>query len=103
LEDCCFSVVARHRRGPGPSPSDAVSNAFGQYETLWRAAQIEAAKKLESGEFTRSQQVTEYRALADGEAIKKTRQPLVDAEFADHGGEKWTAEKMAKYLRGYAR
>lgn len=89
--------------GPGPSPSDVVSNAFDQYETLWRAAQIEAAKKLESGEFTRSQQVTEYRALADGEAIKKTRQPLQDAEFADHGGEKWTAEKMAKYLRGYAR
>lgn len=87
---------------PGPLPSDAVSNAFDQYETLWRAAQIEAAKKLESGEFTRSQQVTEYRALADGEAIKKTRQPLLDAEFADHGGEKWTAEKMAKYLRGYA-
>ena len=88
--------------GPGPSPSDAVSVAFDQYETLWRAAQIEAAKKLESGEFTKSQQVTEYRSLADGEAIKKTRQPLVDAEFADHGGEKWTAEKMAKYLRGYA-
>ncbi len=89
--------------GPSPSPSDAVSAAFDQYETLWRAVQVEAAKKLESGEFTTSQQVTTYRSLADGEAIKKTRQPLLDAEYADHGGEKWTAEKMAKYLRGYAR
>ena len=89
--------------GPSPSPSDAVSVAFDQYETLWRATQIEAAKKLETGEFTRSQQVTEYRSLADAEAIKKTRQPILDAEYADHGGEKWTAEKMAKYLRGYAR
>jgi hypothetical protein len=88
--------------GPSPSPSDAVSVAFDQYETLWRATQLEAAKKLESGEFTRSQQVTEYRSLSDAEAIKKTRQPILDAEYADHGGEKWTAEKMAKYLRGYA-
>lgn len=88
---------------PGPSPSDAVSISWDQNEALWRAIQVEAAKKLESGEFTTSQQVTAYRSLADGEAIKKTRQPLLEAEYADHGGEKWTAEKMAKYLRGYAR
>jgi hypothetical protein len=95
------------KAGPGPSPlpspSDAVSTAFDQYETLWRATQLEAAKKLESGEFTTSQQVTKYRSLADGEAIKASRDALLKAEFADHGGEKWTDEKAAKYLRGYAR
>lgn len=89
--------------GPSPSPSDAVSLAFDQYETLWRAIQLETAKKLEAGEFTTSQQVTQYRSLADGEALKKSRQPLVDAEFAAFGGEKWTAEKAAKQFRSYAR
>jgi hypothetical protein len=89
--------------GPSPSPSDAVSMAFDQYETLWRAIQLETAKKLEAGEFTTSQQVTQYRSLADGEALKKSRQPLVDAEFAAFGGEKWTAEKAAKQFRSYAR
>jgi hypothetical protein len=89
--------------GPSPSPSDAVSLAFDQYETLWRAIQLETAKKLEVGEFTTSQQVTQYRSLADGEALKKSRQPLVDAEFAAFGGEKWTAEKAAKQFRSYAR
>jgi hypothetical protein len=89
--------------GPSPSPSDAVSVAFDQYETLWRAIQLETAKKLEAGEFTTSQQVTQYRSLADGEALKKSRQPLVDAEFAAFGGEKWTAEKAAKQFRSYAR
>lgn len=87
---------------PGPSPSDAVSVAFDEYETLWRAAQIATADKLDSGEFTTSQQATNYRSLADGEAIKKTRQPLLDAEFAEFGGDKWTAEKQAKFLRRYA-
>jgi hypothetical protein len=77
--------------------------AFDQYETLWRAIQLETAKKLEAGEFTTSQQVTQYRSLADGEALKKSRQPLVDAEFAAFGGEKWTAEKAAKQFRSYAR
>jgi hypothetical protein len=89
--------------GPSPSLSDAVSVAFDQYETLWRAIQLETAKKLEAGEFTTSQQVTQYRSLADGEALKKSRQPLVDAEFAAFGGEKWTAEKAAKQFRSYAR
>jgi hypothetical protein len=89
--------------GPGPRPADAVSTAWDQYETLWRAAQVRTAEKLESGEFKTSQQATAYRSLADGEAIKTTRQPLLDAEFADHGGDKWTAEKQAKFLRGYAR
>jgi hypothetical protein len=88
--------------GPSPSPSDAVSLAFDQYETLWRAIQLETAKKLEAGEFTTSQQVTQYRSLADGEALKKSRQPLVDAEFAAFGGEKWTADKAAKHFRSYA-
>ncbi len=87
---------------PGPSPSDAVSLSFDQYETLWRAIQLETAKKLESGEFTTSQQVTQYRSLADGEALKKSRQNLVDAEFAAFGGEKWTADKAAKHFRSYA-
>lgn len=87
---------------PSPLPSNAVAAAFGQYETLWRAIQLETAKKLESGEFTTSQQVTSYRSLADGEALKKSRQPILDAEFAAFGGEKWTADKAAKHLRSYA-
>lgn len=90
------------RPSPSPSPSDAVSVAFDQYETLWRAIQLETAKKLEAGEFTTSQQVTQYRSLADGEALRKTRQPILDAEFAAFGGEKWTADKAAKQFRSYA-
>lgn len=86
-----------------PSPTnDIVAQSFQQYETLWRAIQLETAKKLESGEFTTSQQVTSYRSLADGEAIKKSRQPILDAEFAAFGGDKWTADKAAKQFRSYA-
>lgn len=86
-----------------PSPTnDIVAQSFQQYETLWRAIQLEIAKKLESGEFTTSQQVTSYRSLADGEALKKSRQPILDAEFAAFGGEKWTADKAAKQFRSYA-
>ena len=91
------------KSSPGPSPADdIVAQSFSQYETLWRAIQIETAKKLESGEFTTSQQVTAYRSLADGEALRKTRQPILDAEFAAFGGEKWTADKAAKQFRSYA-
>jgi len=86
-----------------PGPVDAVSQAWDEYEKLWRAVQVRCAEKLESGEFTTSQQVTQYRSLADGEAIKASRTELLKAEFADHGGENWTAEKAAKYLRRYAR
>jgi len=86
-----------------PGPVDAVDVAWDEYEKLWRAAQVRCAEKLEAGEFTTSQQVTQYRSLADGEAIKASRQEMLKAEFADHGGEGWTAEKAAKYLRGYAR
>jgi len=82
---------------------DAVDVAFGEYEKLWRATQVRCAEKLEAKEFTTSQQVTEFRSRADGEAIKKTRQPMLDAEFAAFGGDKWTAEKAAKYLREYGR
>ena len=82
---------------------DAVDVAFDEYKKLWRATQVRCAEKLESKEFTTSQQVTEFRSRADGEAIKASRQPLLDAEFADHGGKNWTAEKAAKYLRGYGR
>ena len=89
--------------GPSPPPADIVSKSFDEYETLWRAAQVAAADKLDSGEFTQSQQVTEYRSRADGAAIKQTRQPLLDAEFAEFGGDKWTAEKASKVLRGYGR
>jgi hypothetical protein len=85
----------------GPGRDDIISKSFDEYETLWRAAQVAAADKLDSGEFTKSQQVTEYRSVADGAAIKKTRQPLLDAEFAEFGGDKWTAEKASKVLRGY--
>ena len=87
--------------GPGPK-NDIVAQSFRQYETLWRAIQLETAKKLEAGEFTTSQQVTAYRSLADGEALKKSRQPILDAEFAAFGGEKWTADKAAKQFRSYA-
>jgi hypothetical protein len=89
--------------GPSPAPADAVSKSFDEYETLWRAVQVAAADKLDSGEFTQSQQVTEYRSLADGAAIKQTRQPLLESEFAEFGGDKWTAEKASKVLRGYGR
>ena len=87
----------------GPGRDDIVSKSFDEYETLWRAAQVAAADKLDSGEFTKSQQVTEYRSVADGAAIKQTRQPILDAEFAEFGGDKWTAEKASKVLRGYGR
>ncbi len=88
---------------PAPVPSDLAAESFREYETLWRAIQSEAAKKLRAGEFTKSQQVTEYRALADGQALKKSRQKLVDAEFAAFGGENWTAEKAAAHFEGYAK
>lgn len=89
--------------GPSPLPSDLAAESFREYETLWRATQAECAKKLRAGEFTKSQQVTEYRALADGQALKASRQKLLDAEFEAFGGDKWTAEKAAAHFEGYAK
>ena len=89
--------------GPGPRPPDDVSVAFDRYESLWRDAQRELANRLESGQITSEAAATEWFGVANQEARKQAFLPLLTKEAEDFGGEKWTAEKHAAYIRRYTR
>jgi len=83
-------------------PADDVAAAFRQYEAEWRAAQGELADRLESGEITSEKAAADWFAVAGQEARKQAFLPLLRAESVVFGGEGWTAEKHARYIRRYA-
>ena len=83
-------------------PADDVAAAFRAYEKSWRAAQGELADRLESGEITSEKAAADWFAVAGQEARKQAFLPLLRAESIVFGGEGWTAEKHARYIRRYA-
>ena len=83
-------------------PADDVAAAFRAYEKSWRAAQSELADRLESGEITTEKGAADWFSVAGQEARKQAFLPLLRAEAVQFGGENWTAEKHAKYIRRYA-
>jgi hypothetical protein len=83
-------------------PADDVAAAFRAYEKSWRAAQGELADRLESGEITSEKAAADWFSVAGQEARKQAFLPLLRAESVVFGGEGWTAEKHARYVRRYA-
>ena len=84
-------------------PADDVAAAFRQYEAEWRQAQGELAERLESGEITSEKAAADWFGIAGQEARKRAFLPLLRAEAVVFGGENWTAEKHAQYIRRYAK
>ena len=82
-------------------PADDVAAAFRAYEKSWRAAQGELADRLESGEITSEKAAADWFSVAGQEARKQAFLPLLRAESIVFGGEGWTAEKHARYIRRY--
>jgi len=84
-------------------PADDVAAAFRAYEKSWRAAQSELAHRLESGEITSEKAAADWFSVAGQEARKQAFLPLLRAESIVFGGEGWSPEKHARYIRRYAK
>jgi len=84
-------------------PADDVAVAFRAYETAWRQAQSDLADRLDSGDVTSEKLAADWFATANLEARKQAFLPLLRAESVAFGGDNWTAEKHAQYIRRYAR
>jgi hypothetical protein len=84
-------------------PADDVAVAFRAYETAWRQAQNDLADRLDSGEITSEKLAADWFATANLEARKQAFLPLLRAEAVQFGGDNWTAEKHAQYIRRYSR
>jgi hypothetical protein len=83
-------------------PADDVAAAFRAYELAWREAQGQLADRLESGEITSEKLAADWFGAANLEARKQAFLPLLRAESVVFGGESWTAEKHARYIRRYS-
>jgi hypothetical protein len=89
--------------GPADAPSsDDAAVAFDRYETLWRDAQSALAEKLKSGEIKSEKDAGKWFAAANSAAMGIAFKPLLEQEADAFGGEQWTAEKHAEYIRRYA-
>jgi hypothetical protein len=82
-------------------PTDDVGQAFREYERTWRSLQRDLANRLERGEITSEEQAFEWFLAANTEARRLAFTPLLQAEQAEFGVEKWTAKKHAAYIRRY--
>jgi hypothetical protein len=83
-------------------PADDVAAAFRAYELAWREAQGQLADRLESGEITSEKLAADWFGAANLEARKQAFLPLLRAESVVFGGEAWTAQKHAAFIRRYA-
>jgi hypothetical protein len=84
-----------------PQPTDDVGQAFREYERNWRSLQRDLANRLDRGEITSEEQAFEWFLAANTEARRIAFTPLLQAEQAEFGVEKWTAKKHAAYIRRY--
>jgi hypothetical protein len=83
-------------------PADDVAAAFRAYERAWRAAQGDLADRLERGEITSEAMAAEWFGAANLQARKDSFLPLLRAESVAFGGDGWTAQKQAAWIRRYA-
>jgi hypothetical protein len=84
-----------------PQPTDDVGQAFREYERTWRSLQRDLANRLDRGEITSEEQAFEWFLAANTEARRLAFTPILKAEQAEFGVEKWTAKKHANYIRRY--
>jgi hypothetical protein len=84
-----------------PQPTDDVGQAFREYERTWRSLQRDLANRLDRGEITSEEQAFDWFLAANTEARRIAFTPLLKAEQAEFGVEKWTAKGHANYIRRY--
>lgn len=87
---------------PTPVAEDLPAQAFDTYEALWRKLALEAAAKLDAGEFKTDREVWDFLAKGQEPMRKVAFEPLAKSEqeyFAKQGG--WSAAAHAKLLRSY--
>ena len=83
-------------------PDDLPAAVFRDYEQRWRAAMGDAAAKLRAGEFADGFAVRDYLAERCRTARIEAFRPLAEREQELLGGDRYSAEKHAEILEGYA-
>lgn len=87
---------------PGPvEPKDDVAKAFRVYEREWRLAQKELATRLENKVISSEEEAADWFKAAHRQCQVKAFTSLLTAEELEFGGEQWTPEKHALYIRRY--
>lgn len=83
-----------------PVVVDLVSETFDKYERLFRETQGRKAALLRRGEFSTEADSVQWFASQD--VPKQAFAELLDYEYEQFGGEKWTAEAEAKVAEQWA-
>lgn len=96
-----LTIRAGQQQQEQPQPTDDVGQAFREYERTWRSLQRDLANRLDRGEITTEEQAFEWFLAANTEARRIAFTPLLQAEQAEFGAEKWTAKGHANYIRRY--
>jgi len=96
-----LTIRAGNGQDQQATPTDDVGQAFREYEKNWRSLQRDLANRLDRGEITTEEQAFEWFLAANTEARRIAFTPLLQAEQAEFGVEKWTAKKHANYIRRY--
>lgn len=88
--------------GPGPK-NDAVATVFRTQETAFRDLSAERAKALRAGQIASESASVDWMSARFLPKAEAAWTPLLTAEKAAFGGERWTAEKEASVIERYAR
>lgn len=96
-----LTIRAGQQQQEQAQPTDDVGQAFREYERTWRSLQRDLANRLDRGEITTEEQAFEWFLAANTEARRIAFTPLLQAEQAEFGVEKWTAKGHANYIRRY--
>lgn len=87
-----------------PVPTtDLVSDFFDKSESAFRELQGRKASKLRAGEFSNETESVKWFEAEFLSARKSAVQPLVEYEYEQFGGDKWTAESEAAIADRWAK
>ena len=86
---------------PKPEP-DRASLYFDRLETLWRTAHKKQAELLRAGAIKSEADATYWFSEAYAMARKEAAAPLLEWEYSQFGGERWTPELQAEVSEQYA-
>jgi hypothetical protein len=89
---------------PIPPPlKDDVDRAFESYEQGWRDLQRQLADKLDSGEITSEAAAADWFRDGITEVRRRAFGEILELEAIEFGGDDWSAQRHADYIRGYVK
>lgn len=88
---------------PNPPPQDEVDRAFESYEQGWRDLQRQLADKLDSGEIASEAAAADWFRNGITEVRRQAFGEILELEAIAFGGDDWSAQRQADYIRGYAK